>query len=71
MMYKAYINVDFVMDDEAYFPLTHNNLPGNDRFYSSNRNLTPETVKQDQQEKYPKKLLVWLAVSPKGVSKPF
>ena len=33
--------------------------------------LTPENVKYKFQEKYPQKLLVYLAISPKGVSKPF
>lgn len=62
-MYKIYKNVDFVIDDELYFFLAqNNNLPGN---------ITPARVKHDQRLKYPKKLLVWLAVSPEGVSKPF
>ena len=64
------VKINF-LDDEAYFSLTHYNLPRNDRYYSSNRNVTPETAKHDQQEKYPNKLLVWLAVSPAGLSKPF
>lgn len=70
-MYYRYRGTDFVIDDESYFPLSHNGLPGNDRFYSSNRSETPNEVKYDRQAKFEPKLLVWLAISPKGVSKPY
>ena len=70
-MYYRYRGTDFVLDDEAYFPLSHNNLPGNDRFYSSDRSETPDEVKYDHKAKFAPKLLVWLAISPKGVSKPY
>ena len=38
------------------------------KFYSSNVNLTPESVKYNYEKKYPQKLLVYLAISPEGVS---
>lgn len=69
-MYDRYKKTDFVIDDESYFLLSHNDLPGNDRFYSNDRNDTPDQVMYDDKAKFPSKLLVWLAISPKGVTKP-
>jgi hypothetical protein len=46
-------------------------VPGNDGFYSSNLKNTPDNVKYDLQEKYAPKLLVWLAISPRGASKAY
>jgi hypothetical protein len=70
-MLTKYRELDFILDDESYFTLDHSAQPGNNIFYSSNVNLTPDNVKYKFQEKYPEKLLVYLAISPKGVSKPF
>ena len=61
----------FVIDDESYFKLSHNNLSGNDRFYSSDRSETPDDAMYDYQAKFASKLLAWLAISPKGISQPF
>ena len=68
---EAYRDVDFVIDDESYFTLSHSNISGNDRFYSSNVATTPESIKNKYKTKFEEKLLVWLAMSPKGMSKPF
>lgn len=70
-MYDQYKNTDFVIDDESYFLLSHNDLPGNDRFYSNDRNETPAQAMYDDKAKFLSKLLVWLAISLKGVSKPY
>jgi transposase len=64
-------NFDFLIDDESYFTLTHSALPGNSGFYSSDKNLTPPKSKYKYQDKYPTKILVWLCISPRGVSTPF
>lgn len=69
-MYHLYGNSDFIIDDESYFTLTGADQPGNDRFYSSDVERTPDTVKNNYREKYPPKLLVWLAISPKGMTQP-
>ena len=61
----------FVIDDESYFKLSHNNLPCNDRFYSSDRSETPDDAMYDYQAKFASKLLAWLVISPKGISQPF
>jgi transposase len=68
---EMYGHCDFLIDDESYFTYNNSDTPGNDGFYSDNMNITPDNVKYNLQEKYPPKLLVWLAISPKGVSKPY
>lgn len=67
---ENYKNHDFIIDDESYFTLSHTDQPGNDGFYTDDINVTPDGVKYNYQEKYPKKLLVWIAISPKGTTKP-
>lgn len=62
---------DFIIDDESYFTFSHSSMSGNDRFYSDDISKTPDRVKYAYAKKYESKLLVWLAVSPKGVTKPY
>ena len=59
LILKKYRQLDFILDDESYFTLGHSAQPGNDIFYSSNVNSTPESVKYKYQEKYPQKLLFY------------
>jgi hypothetical protein len=70
-MLEKYKNLEFIIDDESYFTLTHSCQPGNDRYYSSNKILTPDNVKFYYKRKYEPKLLVYLCISPRGVSKPY
>lgn len=70
-MYFRYRHDDFIIDDESYFTLSHSTIAGNDRFYSDDISKTPCDVKYKYAKKYESKLLVWLAISPKGVTKPF
>jgi DNA-binding MarR family transcriptional regulator len=70
-MLEKYKNLEFIIDDESYFTLTHSCQPGNDRYYSSNKSLTPDNVKFYYKQKYEPKLLVYLCISPRGVSKPY
>lgn len=59
---------DWVIDDESYFTLDHSSIVGNDHFYTSDLKETPASVKYNKKSKYPKKLMVWLAASTKGIS---
>ncbi|KAL4501519.1 hypothetical protein ABPG72_018570 [Tetrahymena utriculariae] len=68
---KEYRNVDFILDDESYFTLTNSTLSGNDRFYSDDVEMTPDDTKYYYKSKYEQKVLMWIAISPRGVSKPF
>ena len=49
------------------FTYTINNTR-NDTFFSSDRNMTKDSVKYYDQAKYEAKLLVWVAISPAGIS---
>jgi hypothetical protein len=60
-----------VMDDESYFPFKSDSIPGNDHFYTTDYSSAPKEVKYRRREKFPKRLLVWLAISPNGCSEPF
>ena len=40
-------------------------------FYSSDTNLTAENVKYSKKAKYEKKIMIWIAISPMGVSQPY
>jgi hypothetical protein len=47
-----------VIDDESYFTLSGENMPGNDGFYSSDRSSTGIEVKYRTKSKFPAKVLV-------------
>ena len=62
------------MDDESYFPLKDDNIMGNKGFYVESGTPSgdiPDDIRLKPKSKYPEKLLVWLAISEKGISKPF
>ena len=61
--------VVIVQDDESYFTLTGAGMPGNSGFYSSDKSSTPENIKYKQAGKFPERVMVWAAISSKGVSK--
>ncbi|CAM4824796.1 unnamed protein product [Rotaria magnacalcarata] len=46
-------------------------MPGNAGFYSSNTANTPWNVKFKSKQKFEPKVLVWLALSSKGISVPY
>lgn len=57
-----------LMDDEKYFTFTNDNMPGNDGFYTNDKNDVPESVKFKCKLKFEKKVLVWATISEKGIS---
>ncbi len=67
-LYRNYKNVIFIMDDESYFTLTHSTINNNDSYYSDCVSETPDHVKYYDKAKFEKKLLVWVAMSSKGMS---
>ena len=67
---EKYRKIDFLMDNESYFTLANTTLAGNDRFYSDNLEKTPDSVKYKYKAKFEKKLLVWIAISPAGMTSP-
>ena len=70
-LHKTYKNLIFILDDESYFTLSNSTLAGNNCYYSDNVETTPDEVKHNLKSKYEEKVLVWLALSSKGISKPF
>jgi hypothetical protein len=70
-IFERFKSYDFILDDESYFTLSHTTQSGNDRFYSSDREKTPNNVKYSEKSKFESKVLVWLAISNRGVSKLF
>ena len=43
-------------------------MPGNAEFYTDNIDKCPENVKYAGKEKFPSKVLVWVAISNAGIS---
>ena len=68
---RKFPRVDWILDDESYFTLSHSTINGNNNFYSSDVSLTPESEKFTKKSKHEPKLLVWVAMSPAGLSLPF
>ena len=66
---RIFKNKFCIMDDESYFTLAHTSINGNDRFYTSDFDITPATVKYSPTAKYEKKHLVFVCFSEKGFSK--
>lgn len=70
-LYRKLLDKQCIIDDESYFTLAHSSINGNDNFYSSDRSLTSSAVKYRPVAKFEPKLLMWLAFSEEGVSKPY
>ena len=62
-------NCSVVMDDEKYFTFSGDHMPGNSGYYSNNKDTCPERVRFAGKLKYPNKVLVWVAISERGMSK--
>jgi hypothetical protein len=56
-------NKTLIMDDDFYFSMKDDRLPGNDRFYTLDYSTVPVEVKYACQKKFPQRLMVWLAIS--------
>lgn len=59
-----------ILDDEKYFCFAGNEMPGNAGYYTDNKEKCPEDVRFAGKEKFPKKILMWIAISERGMSKP-
>ena len=57
-----------IQDVEKYFCLDKDNMSGSARFYSDEKSKCPDNVRFKGQEKYPKMVMVWIAISPRGLS---
>lgn len=70
LRYHLTSSTSLIIDDEKYFGFYNDEDPGNSAYYTSDRTNTPNDVRCKGKEKYPKKLLVYLAFSERGISKP-
>ena len=62
--------LEVVMDDESYFTFSGSDMPANSGFYAGPGGDVPDDVRFRPVGKFPRKLLVWVAISPRGVSSP-
>ena len=67
-MLMNYSKYEFIIDDESYFTLGNASQSGNDIFYSNNVQKTPESVKNRYEKKFEAKLMVWMAILPRGMN---
>lgn len=61
--------VEIILDDEKYFTYSWNNGEQNVGFYTDNIEETPDNIRFALKGKFEPKILVWAAISTKGVSK--
>lgn len=60
-----------ILDDEKYFTLANSEMKGNDGFYTNNVAECPDNVKYKEKAKFADKVLVWCAISNRGISRPY
>ena len=60
-------DVQLILDDEKYFSL-NGDISCNRKYYTTDRSTAPPEVKFKTKMKFEPKLLVWMAVSQKGIS---
>lgn len=63
-------NCDVIIDDEKYFTFSGHHMPANARYYSDDVKTCPESVRFAGYAKYPDKVMVWIAISERGISQP-
>ena len=56
------------MNDEKYFLLQDQLAPTNRAFYTTDKRSTAPQVKFKRSQKFESKILVWIAISEKGIS---
>ena len=59
-----------ILDDEKYFCFKGDEMPGNAGYYTDDKEKCPENIRFAGKEKFPIKILVWIAVSERWISVP-
>ena len=68
-LYRKLLNdEDLIIDDEKFFKLSGNNVLGNRYFYSTDPSVAPPNIRFQQKTQFESKVMVWMAISTKGVS---
>ena len=65
---KMATDCNLIIDDEKYFTLSGNNVYCNCYFYSTNPATTPPNIKFRKKAKFEPKVMIWMAISTKGIS---
>jgi hypothetical protein len=68
---KPSLTTHIIEDDESYFTIDGSNNSSSDSYFSHPSLEVPNEIKYKFKEKYPNKVLVWIAVSSAGHSEPF
>jgi hypothetical protein len=63
--------IQIIMDDESYFTFSGSNMAQNDHYYASSSVSAEGNHTFRRQAKFQDKLMMWIAVSPAGMSQPF
>ena len=58
-------------DDEKYFCLNGDNMPGSARYYTDDKSKCSDDVRFIGKNIYPHKILMWLAISNRGMPIPY
>ena len=58
------------IDGETYFTFSGSEMPANASYYAGAGNVITHTVKFKSLAKFPRKLQVWVGISPRGVTRP-
>lgn len=64
-------NKRIILDDEKYFTFSNSEMKGNDGFYTDNIEDCPNEVATKAKKKFEDKVLVWAAISDRGISRPY
>ena len=65
---KLLSGCELILDDEKYFKLSGNNVGGNRFYYSIDPSTTPSNIKFQKKKQFEPKVMIWMAISSKGVS---
>ena len=70
-MFKARGKAVIIMDDESYFRLKGDEVGANKGYYTEDKENVDPAVKYRTKAKFPKRVMLWVAISEKGVSRPY
>ena len=68
MLYRSPCSL--ILNDEKNFTFAGDNMPGNAGYYTNDKSSCPDSVRFAGKEKFSEKVLVWIAISNRGMSKP-
>ena len=70
IFYQKLKTLVFVIDDEKYCSLSGFQMSANRGYYTSDLSRTPMAVKNYAKKKFEPKVMLWIAMPPKGMSTP-